>query len=78
MPLFFEVVGAEAVVDLNLPFGALEPLRGFAVEDDGELPLGVGLELLPPEEFDTAEAHLADTALVRLPVRGSPMSAPPQ
>ena len=44
--LVFEVVGAGFVENLELALRRLEPLLRFALQDDGELTLGVRLEFI--------------------------------
>ncbi len=58
------LLGAELVVDLELPFGRLEPLRRVALQDDGKTALGIRIELLQRVQAarKAAEQHLLDAA----------------
>src|SRR6059036_715078 len=60
------VARADAVEDLKLPLGWLEPSKRLALENDCEAALGVGTELLQPIETsrEAAKQQLADLSLV--------------
>ncbi|CRQ43451.1 hypothetical protein PAERUG_E3_London_17_VIM_2_03_09_06322 [Pseudomonas aeruginosa] len=56
------LLGAELVVDLELSLRGLEPLRRVALQDDGEAPFGVRIELLQRVQTtgESTEEHLLD------------------